>query len=210
MGYNVLSGSTSAISVVSSGSFVGDGSGLENVEQFPLQNSSETRIPFYKTIGGELGLNANSGFTFDVNANALTVPGLTSSVGIKLGNVISGSIAGDGSYLGVDSSGNLVVTSSGITYGRMHVTSTATASSNDVLIGISASVAIDLRLPSANQYKNGQYFTIKDEAGNANNYNITIKASGSQTIDGESAIVLESPFASVNLYSNGVDKFFIY
>ena len=38
MGYNVLSGSTSAINVISSGSFVGDGSGLENVEQFPLQN----------------------------------------------------------------------------------------------------------------------------------------------------------------------------
>ena len=54
------------------------------------------------------------------------------------------------------------------------------------------------------------YFIIKDEAGNANTYNITIKTSGSQTIDGESAIVLESPYSSVNLYSNGVDKFFIY
>ena len=210
MGYNVLSGSTSAISVISSGSFVGDGSGLENVEQFPLQNSSETRIPFYKTIGGELGLNANSGFTFDVTANALTVPGLTSSVGIKLSNPISGSLAGKGSFLGLDANGNMVVTSSGISYGRRQVTNTATASSSDVLIGISASSAIDLRLASAGDYDNGQYFTIKDEAGNAQAYNITVKASGSQTIDGESSIVLESPFVSINLYSNGVDKFFIY
>ena len=210
MGYNVLSGSTSAISVISSGSFVGDGSGLENVEQFPLQNAVVGRIPFYKTITGELGLNADSGFTFDVTTNALTVPGLTSSVGIKLETPVSGSLAGKGSFLGLDADGNMVVTSSGISYGRRQVTSTTTASSSDVLIGISASSAIDLRLASAGDYDNGQYFTIKDEAGNAQTYNITVKASGSQTIDGESSIVLESPFVSINLYSNGVDKFFIY
>jgi hypothetical protein len=128
MGYNVLSGSTSAISVTTSGSFTGDGSGLENVVQFETQNAAATKIPFYKIIGGELGLNASDGFTFSTNSNALTVPGLTSSVGIKLGNVISGSIAGDGSYLGVDGDGNLVVTSSGISYGRREITSHATAS----------------------------------------------------------------------------------
>ena len=212
MGYNVLSGSTSAISVVSSGSFVGDGSGLENVEQFPLQNSSPARIPFYKTINNELGLNANSGFTFDVNANALTVPGLTSSVGIKLENPTSGTIAGEGSYLGIDLAGNIIITSSlgGISYSRTPVTATTTASVDDTLLGVSASAAIEIRLPDASTYKNGQYFIVKDEAGNANLYNITVKASGSQTIDGESTIVLESHFVSINLYCNGVDKFFIY
>jgi hypothetical protein len=215
MGYNVLSGSTSVVNVVTSGSFTGDGSGLENVEQFQLQNSSETRIPFYKTISGELGLNANAGFTFDASANALTVPGLTSSVSINLANPVSGTLAGSGSYLGLDANGNIVVTSSlggggTISYSRRAITATATASVEDTLIGISASAAIDIRLPSAGDYVSGQYFIIKDEAGNANIYNITIKTSGSQTIDGETAIVLESPHVSVNLYSNGVDKFFIY
>ena len=217
MGYNILSGSVSVTHLTSvSGSFIGDGSGLENVEQFPLQNSSETRIPFYKTIGGELGLNANSGFTFDVTANALTVPGLTSSVGIKLSTPRSGSLAGSGSYLGLDANGNIIVTSSlgggdgTISYSRRAITSTATASIEDTLIGVSASAALEIRLPSAGDYTNGQYFLIKDEAGNANVYNITVKSSGSQTIDGQSSIVLESPFVSVNLYSNGVDKFFIY
>ena len=213
MGYNVLSGSVSVTHLTSvSGSFTGDGSGLENVEQFPLQNAGVTKIPFYKTIGGELGLNASDGLTFNVNSNALTVPGLTSSVGIKLANPVSGSLAGSGSYLGLDVNGNIIVTSSlgGIVYGRRQITSTATASSLDVLIGISASSAIELRLASAGDYNNGQYFTIKDEAGNAQTYNITVKASGSQTIDGQSSIVLESPFVSINLYSNGVDKFFIY
>ena len=75
---------------------------------------------------------------------------------------------------------------------------------------MSASAALEIRLPSAGDYIDGQYFLIKDEAGNANIYNITVKASGSETIDGQTSIVLESSFVSVNLYSNGVDKFFIY
>ena len=308
MGYNVLSGSTSAISVISSGSFVGDGSGLENVEQFPLQNAVVGRIPFYKTITGELGLNANSGFTFDVSANALTVPGLTSSVGMSLPSPTSGSLAGAGSYLGVDGNGNLIVTSSasgegpnnslqfhigggllsgssnlifendtlklsgsleitgsllpsgsavynlgsatqrwnqiflgsgslhlgtdcrissdddvgsidinkplkvvgGFAASRHLVTSSMTASNLNFFIGVSSSSEVVVHLPGSDTLHNGQFFVVKDEGGNANLHNITIKTSGSQTIDGESAIVLESPFSSVNLYSNGVDKFFIY
>ena len=63
---------------------------------------------------------------------------------------------------------------------------------------------------TAGDYVAGQYFTVKDESGAANIKNITILASGSQTIDGEGSIVLESPFAAVNIYSNGTDKFFIY
>lgn len=217
MGYNVLSGSTSVTNVTTSGSFIGDGSQLENVEQFELQNAAAARIPFYKTISGELGLNASSDFTFNTSTSALTVTGLTSSVGIKLANPVSGAIAGPGSYLGIDVNGNLVVTSSlgdggggDISYSRRAITSTATASSNDTLLGVSASAAIDIRLPSAGDYSNGQYFIIKDEAGNANVNNITVKTSGSQTIDGYTSIILESPFVSVNLYSNGVNKFFIY
>ena len=212
MGYNILSGSTSAVSVVTSGSFIGDGSQLENVEQFELQNASAARIPFYKTINGELGLNANSGFTFDTSANALTVPGLTSSVGIKLASPISGAIAGEGSFLAIDVGGNIIITSSlgGISYSRRAITATATASIEDTLIGVSASAALEIRLPSAGDYVDGQYFLIKDEAGNANVHNITIKTTGSETIDGRTSIILESPFVSISLYSNGVNKFFIH
>jgi hypothetical protein len=211
MGYNVLSGSTSAVNVISSGSFIGDGSGLDNVEQFPLQNSSVTRIPFYKTIDGKLGLNANSGFTFDASTNTLTVPAMTSSVGVKLSNPRSSSIAGPGSFLGIDTNGNLVITASGgIQYGRRAIISHATISVGDTLIGISASASLEVRLPSAADYKNGQYFLIKDEGGNSNLFNITIKTSGSQTIDGENSIILESPYSSINLYSDGTSKFFIY
>ena len=95
-------------------------------------------------------------------------------------------------------------------YSRTAITSTSTASVNSKIIGISASAALEIRLPSAASYTSGQNFVIKDEGGNANTYNITILTSGSQTIDGQTSIILESPFAAVNLYSDGTSKFFVY
>jgi hypothetical protein len=103
-----------------------------------------------------------------------------------------------------------VTITQGISYSRRVVTATITASVNDRVIGVSAAAALDIRLPSAADYDDGQYFTIKDEAGNSNTYNITIKTSGSETIDGQTSIVLESPHAAVNIYTNGTDKFFVY
>ena len=117
---------------------------------------------------------------------------------------------------GVTATGGPAVTvtvaggSGGITYSRRAVTATITASVNDTLIGVSASAALDIRLPSAAGYDSGQYFTVKDEGGNAHQHGIVIRTSGSQTIDGQTFITLESPFAALNIYSNGTDKFFIY
>jgi len=208
MGYNVLSGSVSVTHLTSvSGAFIGDGSQLENVEQFELFNAAAARIPFYKLSNGEFALDSNSGFVFE--NSALTVPGLTSSVGMRLSNPISGSLGGPGSYLGVDSSGNIIVTSS-VSFSRTTITSTTTASTSHLIFGVSASTSIEIRLPSAASYSDGQYFTIKDEAGNADVYNIVVLASGSQTIDGVQSITLESPFVAVNLYSNGTNSFFVY
>ena len=98
----------------------------------------------------------------------------------------------------------------GINYSRTFITGNYTSSATDVIVGISASGPISIQLASAATYTDGQYFVIKDEAGNANLHNITINTSGSQTIDGQTSIILESPYAAVNIYANGTDKFFIY
>lgn len=105
---------------------------------------------------------------------------------------------------------NNVVSSGASSYSRTAVTSTLTASTSSKIIGVSASSAIEIRLPSAASYTSGQHFVIKDEGGNSNTNNITIRASGSQTIDGNNSIILESPYAAVNIYSDGTSKFFVY
>ncbi len=94
---------------------------------------------------------------------------------------------------------------------RRTITATTTASTTDYFIGVdTTSNAIDLRLPSAASLLDGQTFIIKDEGGAAGTNKITILASGSQTIDGQNSVVLKSPFASLQLYCNGTNKYFVY
>jgi len=117
-----------------------------------------------------------------------------------------------GSGVTATNSGNNVTVTipGGGGFSRTAVTSTITASISSAILGVSAGSAIDIRLPSAGDYTAGQNFIVKDESGNAHTNNITIRASGSQTIDGSSSIILESPYSAVNIYSNGSDKFFVY
>tara|TARA_Y100000114_G_scaffold98049_1_gene91226 strand:- start:5736 stop:6836 length:1101 start_codon:yes stop_codon:yes gene_type:complete len=110
-----------------------------------------------------------------------------------------------------NSSNNVTVTiPGGINYSRTAVTTTITASTSARIMGVSASSAIEIRLPAASGYSAGQFFTIKDEAGNANTNNITVLTTGGETIDGSTSIILESPHAAVNIYSDGTSKFFVY
>jgi hypothetical protein len=111
-----------------------------------------------------------------------------------------------------NSGGDVTVTINGgaTSYSRTAVTSTITASVNDRILGVSASAPLEIRLPDASNYSSGQYFTIKDEAGNANSNNITILTTNSQTIDGVLSVTLESPYSAINIYCDGSEKFFIY
>ena len=117
-----------------------------------------------------------------------------------------------GSSVTAGASGNnvTVTIADSIAYSRTAVTSSITSSTSDAILGVSGTAAIDIRLPSAGAFSAGQYFTVKDESGASDVKNITILTSGSQTIDGTTSIILESPYAAVNIYSNGSDKFFIY
>lgn len=84
-------------------------------------------------------------------------------------------------------------------------------STSDYYVGAdSTSNPVLLSLPTASTTTDGQTFVIKDEGGNANNNNITISCSvGGDKIDGQNLIILESPFASIQLYCNGANKYFI-
>ena len=109
------------------------------------------------------------------------------------------------------SGNNVTVTvAGGISYSRTAVVAHTTSSVSDRILGVSATASLDIRLPAASGFSDGQYFTVKDEAGNADSNNITIKTTGADTIDGQSSIILASPNAAVNLYSNGSNKFFVY
>tara|TARA_A100001391_G_C5049522_1_gene273027 strand:+ start:344 stop:1366 length:1023 start_codon:yes stop_codon:yes gene_type:complete len=97
-----------------------------------------------------------------------------------------------------------------VSYGRTNVVTHITSSTSAKILGVNATASLEIRLPAASGFSAGQYFTVKDEGGNANSNNIVVKTTGADTIDGSSSITLESPYAAVNIYSNGSNKFFIY
>ena len=117
-------------------------------------------------------------------------------------------------YLALDSSNNIVLTSSvapGIeTRNRRRVTGNTTLAEDDYYIGISASSNVVITLPNASSLSNGQTFTIKDEKGNANAIELKITASANQLIDGTSLIILENSYAAINLYTDGTSGYFIF
>jgi hypothetical protein len=106
--------------------------------------------------------------------------------------------------------GSVLNLQGGLILKRRQISSSVTASATDYFIGVSASTNLDIRLPGAETLTSGQTFVIKDENGTAGTHTILILPSGSQKIDNNTSIRLESPFAAVNVYSNGSDKYFIF
>jgi hypothetical protein len=105
---------------------------------------------------------------------------------------------------------NILQIAGGLKLNRRSTTSTITASISDYYIGTDTTSGIlSIRLPDATNLLDGQTYVVKDEAGTASTNNVTILASGSQTIDGQNSVILESPFASIQLYCNGTNKYFI-
>jgi hypothetical protein len=109
-------------------------------------------------------------------------------------------------------SSSVLVMGSGLSYNRTRVTASYSISTRDYYIGVDTSAnasPIAVSLPSASLLQSGQTYVVKDEGGEANTKNVTISASVGETIDGSNTVILESPYASIQLYCNGSDKFYI-
>lgn len=120
---------------------------------------------------------------------------------------------------GISGSADLIFSSSiltiggGLTFNRTEVSSDYSASTLDYYIGVNTSLnaePISIGLPSATLLNDGQTYVVKDEGGEANAKNISIATNGSDTIDGQNSVVLESPYSSIQIYCNGTNKYFIY
>ena len=123
-------------------------------------------------------------------------------------SAVSGTISGSSNLI---FNNGVLKLNGGLKLNRKTTISHMTAAIADYYIGVdSTNGPVSVRLPNASNLENGQTYVVKDEGGAANNNNITILASGSQTIDGQNSVVLKSPFASLQLYCDGTNKYFIY
>ena len=100
----------------------------------------------------------------------------------------------------------------GIGYVRKVVADDYDIQEIDYLIGIqsdSLTASVTLTLPAASGLLNGQTYLIKDEGGSIDVHSVVVSIQGDDTIDGQNQVVLESPYASIQIYCNGISKYFI-
>jgi hypothetical protein len=101
----------------------------------------------------------------------------------------------------------------GLIINRTIISSSYNIKRTEYFIGVhteNAACSITLTLPNASGSVNGRTYIIKDEGGMADTYPIIIDTSNGDRIDGEDTIRIESPYASLNLYTDGFHKWFIY
>jgi len=100
----------------------------------------------------------------------------------------------------------------GIAYKRNVVATDYQILKTDYIVSVqtdTVTASVTLTLPNADDCTNGQTFVIKDEGGAANTRPIQIDCSGSDVIDGQNQVILESPYAAIQIYCNGSNKYFI-
>lgn len=121
----------------------------------------------------------------------------------------SGGISGSASLL---FSASILSLAGGLKLSRVEISASYSITTTDYYIGVNTAEngnPITVSLPSASLMQDGQSYVIKDEGGQANSKNVSISGAGSDTIDGQNIVVLESPYASIHLYCNGSNKYFI-
>jgi len=92
---------------------------------------------------------------------------------------------------------------------RWTITST-TVTAGDRVIGADTTLGpLTVTLATAASVRSGFVLTVKDEQGTSAADNITIARSASDTIDGLTSIIIATPYASVDLVTDGVNKWYI-
>lgn len=163
--------------------------------------STGVSASFFMGDGSRLtGITASSG---GGNANA---QGPLYSLQFTTG---SGGISGSA---GLIFSSSVLSVAGGLKLNRVEVDSNYLVLTADYYIGVDTAGSVSpitVGLPSASLLQNGQTYVVKDEGGHASIKNVSISAVGADTIDGRNTVLLQSPYASIQLYSNGSNKYFI-
>ena len=144
-----------------------------------------------------------------VNVKADNVVAEGPAYSIQFHDSVDGDLTGSSSLL---FSSSVLVMGAGLSYNRTRITGTYSVLKSDYYLGVDTSAndnPIALTLPSASLLQSGQTYVFKDEGGQANTKNISINAITGETIDGSNVVILESPYASIQLYCNGSNKFYI-
>jgi hypothetical protein len=181
-------------------------------------------VQFIKTTDGSLTGSGN--FTFNHSTNQVRLTGSMIISGtlqahtfdVIQTNKIEISSSG-GTNFGNNSTdthiftGSVAIVSGGFRQHYYALSATSyTVNAYDSIIGVSSTSAVSITLPAAQTAGAGKILIIKDETSStrADSARIAVSGSGSQTIDNGATYSLSGDNPALSIYSNGVDKWFIY
>jgi hypothetical protein len=144
----------------------------------------------------------------NITASATQVAeGPVGALQFRIDSPVSGDITGSANVL-YDYTNRHLTVDAGLVHARTTVSSSHTASVSEYILAVTA-VPASIEL-DATAFSEGQVLVVKDESGLASPVDtITLSPSGAQTVDGDVAAHIESPYGSVLVYSNGTN-WFIY
>jgi hypothetical protein len=106
-----------------------------------------------------------------------------------------------------------LIKADGTILNRIEVTGTYTINHAQYFIGVQTHIitsSVHIYLPKAETSTGGRTFIIKDEGGMSDTNNIIVHIVNGDTVDGEQFVIIESPYASLNVYTDGVNRWFVY
>jgi len=169
------------------------------------------------------GMNINANLDFNDN-RAINVSGTkyqnliaaeSGASNTNLIHVVGGDLYytnGSGTAIQLTSGGAIISSPGAITsYTRSQISSNLVISpaSSVVFFNVDTTIARSITLPLASAVADGRIYIFKDEDGTANTNNITINRAGSDTIDGQTSVVVDSNFGSVQVVGDGSSQWFI-
>ena len=172
-----------------------------------IQDYKASKVPSYARGFIYLGKFANTKITEAASAGSVTV---ANGADNRIVTTTSATALNAEANLTFD--GNKINIQGGVIHKRRAVTSSTTASADDFYLSVSASSTLTISLPNAATLTSGQTYVIKDESGNLSDSVLinVAPSTGGQTIDGQATISLNSPYAAINIYTDGSTKYFIY
>ena len=173
-----------------------------------------------KVHGGNVDITSNAYFFQGTNTSNgnVSLIGVNNQDQVYIGNQGYTNILADETHVRGDLqvTGSLLVTGStnlngSLTTKTTRITASSyTASVSDYRIAIryTDTGSVSVQLPLISQIGQLEY-KFKDEEGNAALNNITIVASGSDSIDGDSTAILNRNYMAIGLYNDGVSNWYI-
>jgi hypothetical protein len=97
-----------------------------------------------------------------------------------------------------------------VVHNRRVVTNSGDINTSDYFIGIVASQDVDVRLPLASTLRSGQVLVIKDEGDTADDHVVRITTRDGNSIEGLNNVRLAYGGSKISVYTDGVDKFYLF